>query len=124
MGNPLGTVLALGGSFQPDKSFAAPYTFSNWPDTLDGFENVAIVGNKVNVRKAPNQNSEVLKTLSYELIPLDTSANSNEQWVAIKLPGDKKGYVSSAYVRSPVDYRAIFEKVDGRWQMTVLIAGD
>jgi hypothetical protein len=121
----LGTVLALGGGFQSDGSFAAPYVASSWPDAAgDGFENVAIIGNKVNVRKAPKADSEVLQTLSYEVVPLDTNDHGNDQWVAIKLPNGKKGYVSRSFTRSPVDYRASFEKVDGRWQITSLVAGD
>lgn len=64
----LGTLLALGGGFQPDGSFNAPYVSSHWPD-VDGFENIAIVGDKVNIR-------------------------------------------------------AFFEKVEGRWKMTALLAGD
>ncbi len=121
----LGAVLALGGSFQQDGSFNAPYVSSNWPDSAgDGFENVAIVGSKVNVRKAPNQSSEVLQTLSYEIVPLDSKDHGNDQWVAIKLPNGKKGYVSRYFTRSPVEYRAFFAKVEGRWQMTTLIAGD
>ncbi|MEB4589636.1 SH3 domain-containing protein [Candidatus Thiothrix sp. Deng01] len=119
----LGTVLALGGGFQKDHSFQAPYISSHWPN-LDGFENVAIIGDKVNVRKAPKQTSEVLQTLSYEVVPLAGPGNGDAQWVAIKLPNGKKGYVSRNYTRSPVDYRAFFAKVDGRWQMTVLVAGD
>ena len=121
----LGAVLAFGGSFQQDGSFNAPYVSSNWPDAAgDGFENVAIVGSKVNVRKAPNQSSDVLQTLSYEIVPLDSKDHGNDQWVAIKLPNGKKGYVSRYFTRSPVDYRAFFAKVEGRWQMTTLIAGD
>ena len=121
----LGTVLALGGSFNQEGVFAAPYVSSSWPDSAgDGFENTAIVGNKVNVRKAPNQSSEVLQTVSYEIVPLDANDHGNDAWVAIKLPDGKKGYVSRSFARSPVDYRASFEKVDGRWQMTMLLAGD
>ncbi len=121
----LGAVLALGGSFQSDSSFSAPYVASSWPETAgDGFENIAIVGNKVNVRKAPKTDSEVLQTLSYEVVPLDANDHGNDEWVAIKLPDGKKGYVSRSFARSPVDYRASFEKVDGRWQMTSLLAGD
>jgi hypothetical protein len=119
----LGAVLALGGGFQQDGSFNAPYVSSHWPDA-DGFENVAIVGDKVNVRKAPSQSSDVLQTLSYEVVPVDAAKNTNEQWTAIKLPDGKTGYVSRNFARSSVDYRAFFAKVDGRWQMTSLLAGD
>ncbi len=119
----LGAVLALGGGFQKDGSFNAPYVSSHWPD-VDGYENVAIVGDKVNVRKAPSQSSDVLKTLSYDVVPVDEANNKSEEWAAIKLPGGKTGYVSRSFARSSVDYRAFFAKVDGRWQMTSLMAGD
>jgi hypothetical protein len=119
----LGTVLALGGGFQQDGSFNAPYVSSHWPD-VDGFENVAIVGNKVNVRATPKPDGKILQTLSYEVVPVDSANNGNEQWVAVKLPAGKKGYVARSFARSAVDYRAFFAKVDGRWQMTSLLAGD
>lgn len=122
----LGTVLALGGGFNHDGSFNAPYISSHWPEKgdLDAFENIAIIGNKVNVRKSPKPNAEVLQTLSYEIVPLNSADHGNDQWVAIKLPNGKKGYVSRNFTRSAVDYRAFFEKVGGRWQMTALLAGD
>ena len=28
------------------------------------------------------------------------------------------------FVRSPIDYRAFFKKIDGKWRMTTFIAGD
>ena len=34
------------------------------------------------------------------------------------------GYISSAYVRSPIDYRAIFRFENRRWQLVTLVAGD
>jgi hypothetical protein len=38
----LGTVLALGGRFYDDSTFAAPYTFTDSPDEADPFE--ALIG--------------------------------------------------------------------------------
>ncbi|WP_298609446.1 hypothetical protein [uncultured Thiothrix sp.] len=63
-----------------------------------------------------------MKKLSYEILPIEFS--ENEQWVTVKLDNGKKGYVASQYIRSSFDYRAFFEKSNGRWQMTVFIAGD
>jgi hypothetical protein len=40
------------------------------------------------------------------------------------LPGGRRGFVHAAYARSPVDYRAYFTRVDGRWQLTLFLAGD
>jgi hypothetical protein len=41
----------------------------------------------------------------------------------VQLDG-KTGYVTSRLVRSPIDYRAMFNKIGGRWQMTFFAAGD
>ncbi len=40
------------------------------------------------------------------------------------LLGGKKGYVSVKFVRSPIDYRACFEKKNGKWKMNTFVAGD
>lgn len=120
----LGTVLALGGTFDHAGSFNAPYTFSAWPDNVDVFENIAIIGEKVNIRATPTLNGKVLANVSYVILPLVNKVGLNKQWVAVKLTDGKTGYVSKALTRSSVDYRAIFEKVDGRWQMVAFIAGD
>ena len=45
-------------------------------------------------------------------------------WQRIALPGGGTGYVTAPEFRSPIDYRARFEKRDGRWRMIVFIAGD
>ena len=120
----LGTVLALGGTFDHTGSFNAPYTFSAWPDNVDVFENIAIIGDKVNIRATPTLNGKVLANVSYAILPLVNKVGLNKQLVAVKLTNGKTGYVSKALTRSSVDYRAIFEKVDGRWQLVAFIAGD
>ncbi len=42
----------------------------------------------------------------------------------LRLADGTAGYISSRYVRSPIDYRAYFSKEGGRWQMMMLLAGD
>lgn len=118
----LSTVLRMGGSFSNKTTFVAPYVFSQWPATLDPFDNAAVIAKNVNIRAKPSLNAAVLKTVSYEILPIEFSENL--QWVTVKLGNGKKGYIASQYVRSSVDYRAFFEKINGRWQMTVFVAGD
>lgn len=36
----------------------------------------------------------------------------------------QSGRVETRYLRSPIDYRAIFSKVGGRWQIMMVLAGD
>lgn len=118
----LGKVLKMGGSFSNKTTFVAPYVFSEWPENQDAFENWAVIAKDVNIRAKPSTSAAVLKKVSYEILPIEFS--ENEQWVTVKLAQGKKGYIASQYIRSSVDYRAFFEKINGRWQMTVFIAGD
>jgi len=126
----LGTVLALGGTFDQSGNFVAPYVFSQWPGRLDAFDHVAVIGSRVRVRAAPRPDADVLGLLSHVIVRRSLNggepiaAEVAERWTRVALAGGRTGFISSAYVRSPVDYRAIFTEVDGRWQLMTLIAGD
>ncbi len=111
--------------------FSAPYSFDGFPEDLDAFENHVIFGKGVNLRSRPNLTAEVVAVLSYNIVKID-SQNSVENpenqgeyvWYKVETLGGKKGFVSAKFVRSPIDYRAIFEKRNGRWKMAAFIAGD
>lgn len=118
----LSTVLKMGGSFSNKNTFVAPYVFSNWPENIDAFDYAAVIAKNVNIRAKPTLNAAVLKTVSYEILPIKFSDNLH--WVTVGLANGKQGYIASQYIRSSVDYRTFFEKINGRWQMTVFVAGD
>jgi hypothetical protein len=124
----LGLVLALGGAFQGDNLFAAPYVFTS--NKVDAYEQAVVLGTNVRVRAEPRVGSPVLATLSFDIVRLSQAARSRltpeqaEEWTAVELQGGRTGYIASRYVRSPIDYRALFNKIDGRWRMTAFVAGD
>ena len=125
----LGSVLALGGTFEENGTFVAPYTFSRWPAKFDAFEHAAIIGSNVRVRAAPAQDSGTLQALSFAVVPLAREARApaaeqGREWTAVRLRDNRIGYVASRYVRSPIDYRAIFGRVGDGWQLMAFIAGD
>lgn len=120
----LATVLALGGSFEPDGSFTAPYVYTQWPDAIDAFDHMAVTGSSVRVRAEPNTTAPPLATLSFSIVECLPDNDPDKPWVAIRLSDGKTGYIDRRYVRSSVDYRASFSKIDGRWQMTFFLAGD
>ena len=125
----LGTALALGGSFDSAGNFVAPYTFSRWPNAIDSFEHVAVVGSQVTVRAAPSMTSAALASLSFAVVPVARDAKQRpvtaaENWTSVRLNDGRTGYVANRYVRSPIDYRAIFARVDGAWRLIMFIAGD
>jgi hypothetical protein len=120
----LGGVLALGGTFDSTGSFVAPYVFSRWPTAFDGFEHVAVVGERVRIRTAPRADAPVADVSSFDILPLARQADETEGWTAVHLSGSRIRYVATRYVRSPGGYRASFSKIDGRWQMLMFVAGD
>jgi hypothetical protein len=121
----LGIVLALGGSFQRPDTFVAPYVFSRWPERFDSFEHVALVAADVRIREAARADAAVLTTRSFAILPVARPATpDSEGWTAVQLDGKRVGYVASRFARSPIDYRAIFTRSDGRWQLTMFLAGD
>ncbi|MDQ4123810.1 MAG: SH3 domain-containing protein [Acidobacteriota bacterium] len=128
------TVLSNGGKFMDKErqTFGAPYLYAQpLPDNLDVFEYAAIFGENVNLRQQPNANSPIIATLSYNVVVPDFDRSIQDKskvneyhWVWVETLGGKKGYVAGQFVRSPIDYRAVFEKKNGKWKMTAFIAGD
>ncbi len=128
------TVMTHGGTFYKEegsKMFFAPYTFRTFPEDLDVFEYSAIFGNNVNLRAKPDLKAKVIAQLSYNVVKVDyensvrkTGTEDEFSWLKIETLGGKKGFVKAEFVRSPIAYRAGFEKKNGKWKMTVFIAGD
>lgn len=120
----LGTVLALGGSFTRNDTFVAPYTFSRWPDEVDAFEHVVLIASNVRVRAAPADDAPVLRLASYEILQVARTRNAQPGWIAVQSTPGSVGYVAEALARSPIDYRAIFQREAGRWRLVTFVAGD
>ena len=122
----LGMVLALGGTFDAEDSFTAPYVFSKWPNQIDSFEHVVLIASDVRIREAPRADAATLTSLSFAILPVPRQPGLAEEegWTPVEIDGGKVGYVSSRLARSPIDYRARFSKIAGRWQLVFFLAGD
>jgi hypothetical protein len=129
-------VIKNGGSFAPPaeasgRTFVAPYSFSSWPE-LDAFDHHMIFGSGVNLREKPSIDAKVLHGLSYNIVkitgalpaPTEQKPDIPADWYRVETLGGKKGWVKAEFVRSPIDYRAGFEKKKDQWKMTFFIAGD
>lgn len=124
--------VAGGGGTYADGAYRAPYYSAAFPaDEYDAFQYGAVVGERVNVRAHPDGMSEVIGRLSYDIVRvLDFFPHMNQSgemppgWVQIELEEGRRGYVADRYIGSAVGYRGQFEKRNGRWVMTYLVAGD
>ncbi len=123
--------LLLGGRFQDEgkagKSFWAPYVFHNFPGETEETGMAVITGSDVPVRATPSSLSPVIATLSFEIVKLsqeegqpiaETIDGKSYPWIGIILPDKKSGFVYGKFIRSPSGYRAVFDKIDGRWTLT------
>lgn len=102
----------------------APYVFGAWPDTVDAFEHMAVLGERVRVRAAPRLDAETLTRLTYSIVPTLYDPGLPEDWRRVRLADGRVGYVVASYLRSPIDYRLGFVKEGGRWTIRYFVAGD
>jgi hypothetical protein len=111
----LEAIINGGGDFiQPDV-FAAPYVYSNWPASLDSFECMAVTGAGVRLRERPGADGRTIEFLNHAVVQRmsDTSVPEGSGWQRVRLANGRTGYMSERYLRSPVDYRALFELKNG-----------
>lgn len=119
----LGAVLALGGSFTGAQQFSAPYVYSRWPGDLDAFGHVALIASDVRLRTAPRADAAVIGRASFAMLELAGPATA-DGWFPVRTPDGRAGYVARTLARSPLDYRAIFERRNGRWRLVAFVSGD
>lgn len=121
------TVLELGGQFKTydtRKYFVAPYVFSAWPDEYDAFEFVAVVGKDRAVFAGPDATLKPEAVLEYTILKRRYPSEAMEGWVNVEYETDKWGWIDEGSVRSPIDYRAFFEKRGGSYYLVTFVAGD
>ena len=121
----LARVAAMGSVRDPNSAafVSAPYLYNAWPDDVDPFEHGAVVGESVRIRATPRLDSEVVGTLSYAVVPVE-SWGDPAGWARVRLADGQTGYVSTDYLWSPVGYRVGFEKQPAGWRIVFFIAGD
>jgi hypothetical protein len=62
-------------------------------------------------------------SMSYSIVRL-VDVGGDGLWSHVRVGDGRTGYVWHAYVRSPIEERAVFNLIDGRWRMTAFVAGD
>jgi hypothetical protein len=118
--------VSLGGKFTDAErdEFIAPYVFSSFPDErfTDPGAYAVVIGRNVNIRENPSLNGKVLSKVSHAIIQ-QTTIESNK-WIQVQTLDGTKGYIHKDFVRSPLDYRIVFKYQNGKWIITVIIAGE
>lgn len=123
----LAAVLKLGCAYDPQGTFSAPYLYARFPNGLDTAEYVVAVHERAPLRAAGNASAPVIETLHYDVLQvLDTGQDPGvkDRWPHVRSASGKAGYVDPRDVRSPLGYRAGFERRKGAWLLTYFLSGD
>lgn len=122
----LAEVLNLGCE-KSDRQRIAPGNFNKLSDYGLGLPPFVAVQKAAAFRSSPDDTAPLVMALDHHVLVeiLDDEADVvPEGWLHARLTDGRSGYVRLSAVRSALDYRAGFEKRDGRWVMTSFIAGD
>lgn len=118
----------LGGVFAQDDLFIVPYTSGDLPDEADPYLSVIAIGDKTLLYAEPKPDAKVLGDVTHQLLehidiePADME-KTGPDYLHVKADAGT-GYVKAGEVRSPLDYRAVFQKIGGVWKLTAFVAGD
>ena len=90
------------------------------------------MGAGVRLRSGPGLSTQILKTLSYDLVKLvemtpteETIGGETHPWIKVQLADGTEGFLYGKFYRSPLDFRAGFQQDEaGQWKLVRLLAGD
>ncbi len=126
-------ILALPGvarSFDHGSEYCAPYVFCmNLPGNVDPFEALVVLGSRVAIRDRPSLSGTVLRRVDHVVLTIaqdDPGSGTSPDWTRVRLADGTGGYISTRWVRSPIDFRLTLRIDDGSntWWLGFLLAGD
>lgn len=118
----LGTMLRLGCAGNADGA-AMPHMFNRFPERYDPFASALTIGTRIALRAGQSFDARVLARLDWETLAL-TGTDPEAEWQPVRLDDGRAGFVHRDLLRRPIDYRLIFDRVNGEWRIGALIAGD
>lgn len=117
--------------------WVCPKTFGKQIYDSDWQTQVAIIGDRVNIRAEPKTNSTIIGVVSKEVLQFDLESYENlsvterelvnqfDGWTPVILKNRKKGWVQNNFVYyEPRDYRISFVRFDGQWRLRYLLSGN
>lgn len=124
-------ILALPGEArQGGSEYCAPYVFCmDLPGELDPYEALVVTGEDVAIRGQPSSSGAVLRRVDHVVLNRaegQPGYKPTSGWTRVALADGTTGYVSTRWVRSPIDFRLTLRADDGTgsWWLGFLITGD
>jgi hypothetical protein len=117
-------VFRMGGQFTAKNTFEAPYTWTaKLPHDADSYSTYLIITENAALRDRPSKYGEAIAALSYDVVT-GIKGGEGTKFQKVKLASGAQGFVHKDDLRSIIDYRARLQKLNGKWTITLFIAGD
>ena len=95
---------------------------------------VVVVGKDINLRSQPDIKSKVIDSVSNKVVKVnrrvlaqqaqkDGKLDPIKGWTPVMLPNNQQGNVYNSFAYSPVANRAVFGKINGKWQLLYMPGG-
>jgi len=96
---------------------------------------VVVVGKSINLRSQPDTNSKVVDSVSNRVIKVnrrilaqraqkDSNLDPIKGWTPVILPNNQQANVYNNFAYSPLANRAVFGKINGKWQLLYMPGGN
>ena len=120
----LGEILALGCA-KSNSTLVMPSLALQFDSDADEdvFDKLIVASPAAELRAAPYSASARMASLSWDIVT-GLERRRQDDWVNVRLADGRIGWVAGRQLRSPLDYRAVMEKRDGRWTIIAFVAGD
>jgi hypothetical protein len=101
----------------------APSHVNQLPPDYDIYDTMIALRPGAALRTRPSARAKAVATLDWDIVQAG-AWDGRSDWIPVTLGDGRSGFARRADLRSVFDYRATFEKVDGKWLMTTFLAGD
>lgn len=122
------TALGCGGG---EGYFAMPRMFVIDTGDIDPTDALVALGDAVPLRARASNDADVVALLDWALVSRAGPETGRRDfggnqlaWTKVRTADGTEGFVKSTDLRSPIDYRAVFQPRKSGWKMTAFIAGD
>ena len=119
----LDELMTLGCAANKQGGMTIPWYFDQSIKGVDPFKGMIVTGEKVPVLAAPDDEAEVLASLSWDVVEI-AAMQPDEPFQKIKTRDGLEGYLATDRLRSLIDYRLIATSRNNRWRIVSLVAGD
>lgn len=120
----LGRVLKLGCAVDSQGGLTMPWYFAQELGDIDSYGAAFVTGENVPVLSKPDPQSATVESLSWELVELTEGLDPAWAYAPVKTPDGRTGFVSTANLRSLIDYRLLAVREGGDWRISAILSGD